>query len=766
MDQTTPTEPVNDRTKPAYLPPALPVDQPRPLVAAGTPSRHPAMTATPDAATLLKALSRRWVLALVLGLVAAGTVGPLAWFLVPPSKYTARASLHVAAAPRRIMFEPRDNSADPSTYQRTVVAFLKDQFIISHALSSPEVAGLDTFKKLVKQDADIEEWVNKNIGVSFRDGSEVLEVSLSGDNPKDVAAVVNAIVDSYMTLIVEEEGKARLIRLEKLKELWGRYQRELKLKRKSLEEVAASVGSHDELTFALAQQFKTAQLNLAQGEHMRAQSEVMKARAELEALEKAAEPDNVLAAAPEKHAPEVRVTEEVERHPDVAGLKQQLDRLDRKYREADRLARDKGDQALVRLRREKQVVQKNLEVVRSQMRSMIAARTPPPEVGTSATPSDHARDKARLRVQIEVVEGYQKALKKDVERLQAELKDFSKNGLDLESERQEISIATEFAQKVGAEVEAVQVELNAPDRVRVLARAKPPRLKDESRQLKAGGAAALASFALSLLGIAFWEFRARRIDSHDEVVNILGMKLVGTLPDLSRRPRKLPAPADDASGPPQQHWQSPLVESINAARTMLLHASYVESVRVVMITSAVKGEGKTSLSCHLATSLARAGRRVLLIDADLRRPAIHHLFNRPLVDGLCELLRGQVGIEGALQQSAVANLDVITAGRCDATAVQALARDGLGAFFERMKLEYDFVIVDSAPILPVADSLLVAQSVDGVIFSILRNHSRLPEVHSARERLGVLGVKVLGAVINGVRAEGYHEYYVDGQAKV
>src|SRR6185312_13497797 len=104
--------------------------------------------------------------ALLLAVVAAATVGPLAWYVFPPSKYTARCTLLIATTPRRIMFQPNEGLANCQTYQRTVLARLKDQSVISHALSSPRVAGLPTFKNLMKQDADVEEWLSTNLSAS------------------------------------------------------------------------------------------------------------------------------------------------------------------------------------------------------------------------------------------------------------------------------------------------------------------------------------------------------------------------------------------------------------------------------------------------------------------------------------------------------------------------------------------------------------------------------------------------------------------------
>jgi capsular exopolysaccharide synthesis family protein len=695
---------------------------------------------------LLKALRRRWAPAVGLGLVLALIVGSAAWFLLPKAKYTSSSTLYVSLQPKRIMFDPRDSTSDPNTFQRTLVAYIKDRSILSYALSRPEVAGLPTLKELVADGADLEDYLQKTVTATFREGSELLEISLSGGRPDDLATIVNAIVDSYMTLVVEEGKRERLARLNELEKLWNRYQNELKMKRKSLEDLVSSVGSPDELSLALASQSKTSQLAVAESELMRARSDLMKVRAELSAPEAAVDaapaPDPAQGAPPDVEAL-------VEKDPEVLQARSAVDAAASRYRKLAGTVRDRSDPSLMHVARQWQAARGALDGARMAARKAIAARP------QGAALDEPGARRVKLVAQAQVLEGYQEALKQHIGQLQAEIKGLGKGGVDLETERQGLTIASDFAKRVGAEVEAVKVELNAPDRIRVLNRAKPPRLLDDSKRIKLVAAASFGSFALALFGVAFLEFRARRVDAVDDVITHLGIELVGALPALPARGGNA---ARQAALTADRKRQSCLVESIDATRTLLLHASRAEAIRVVMVTSAVKGEGKTSLSAHLAASLARAGRRTLLIDGDLRRPAVHRLFDVAATPGLCEVLRGEALACDVVRPTPAVGLSLIAAGRCDPMALQALARGDMAEAFRTVRDDYDFVVVDSAPILPVADSLLIGQEVDAVLFSVLRDVSRIPAVHAARERLSVLGVRILGAVLSGVRSDGYHSY--------
>src|SRR5204863_224002 len=127
---------------------------------------------------------------------------------------------------------------------------------------------------------------------------------------------------------------------------------------------------------------------------------------------------------------------------------------------------------------------------------------------------------------------------------------------------------------------------------------------------------AVGMFGLLLFGVAFREFRTRKVTGVGEVAQGLGMSVLGTLPALPARARGAAAggTAKDAQ------WQSAMNESVDAVRTLLLHTARAGGIQVIMVTSAGGGEGKTSVASQLAASLARAWRKTLLVDGDLRNP--------------------------------------------------------------------------------------------------------------------------------------------------
>src|SRR5205823_9195029 len=137
-------------------------------------------------------------------------------------------------------------------------------------------------------------------------------------------------------------------------------------------------------------------------------------------------------------------------------------------------------------------------------------------------------------------------------------------------------------------------------------------------------------------------------------------------------------------------------------------------------------------------SFARAGRKTLLLDGDLRRPGLARLFSLASQPGLRELLRGEAAIDEVVRPTQLPKLSLITTGPWDGSTLEALTQERLPALFECLKKDFDLIVVDSAPVLGVADSLLIARYVNAVLFSILRGVSRVPTVCAAQQRLAML----------------------------
>src|SRR5262249_33733589 len=158
----------------------------------------------------------------------------------------------------------------------------------------------------------------------------------------------------------------------------------------------------------------------------------------------------------------------------------------------------------------------------------------------------------------------------------------------------------------------------------------------------------------------------------------LGMRLIGTVPNTRKAKRY------GTQGPKKELAQQMLTESIDSARAMLLHLARSQNLRTVMVTSATSGEGKTSLSCHLAASLARAGKRTLLVDADIRNPSIHKLFGLANPQGFSEVLCSNAELSGCIQATPVKGLSVLPAGNWSELVPVALTEGLASGLFQHL----------------------------------------------------------------------------------
>jgi len=713
-------------------------------LSARSPAATPAEEGSPIGATrvdpiaLLRALRRRWRLAVPLGLLLGVAAATAAWFVIPPSKYTATARLFIPQAAPRFLYETKETSSEYHLFRQTQVVRIKSQKVLETALKRPEVQGLD---ELAKHE-DVEGWLRQTLKVDFPQGAEILEISMNGQDPHALATLVNAVTDAYLNEVVNVDYNARLDRLEKLRAFWKTFKDELLKKRANLRRLAESVGPTTPAIAGarrLAEEERQASVRSAL---IQVQGELMKAETELEALESAPREAN------EPLADDLRrrVNQELDKDPDLLVHAERINQLETSYKALVGAARAPSrDPAGMRILRELEAERKALadraRAIRPGIERAILEQSKPASSNGLKT----------LKSQIALMKRLEAKYLKEIDQIKEEQTDMNRNAFDLGFLQTELDLDERAARDMGDEIKHAEIELDqAPPRIQSLETAQVPRIKDKDKRPIMAGAAGLGVFCLIALAVAFWEHQAKRITSIDEVAGHLGLPIVGSIPQLPNAGRTSKA-IKALESPRQTLWNNLLIESVDATRTMLLRATRDEGLRVIMITSATMGEGKSTLAGHLATSLARSGRRVLLVDGDLRRPIAHRVYEIPLSPGFCEWLREESPFESIIRETAAPNLWFAPAGLCDATALAELARRDLRPLFDALKETYDYIIVDTSPVLPVVDATVIGQHVDATILSIMSERSRAPEVQETFELLSALGVRVLGAVMAGTK---------------
>ncbi len=377
----------------------------------------------------------------------------------------------------------------------------------------------------------------------------------------------------------------------------------------------------------------------------------------------------------------------------------------------------------------------------SQYRAQLKAQMSGEEKSKPNT--DLQRVRKEFQIRAGMLQQQLAALNKSVQEKKEELDKKSVRSVELEVGANELAQLQEIANDMSIKLEQFDVEAVAPNRIRPMQEATVSPAINSTTRYAITGMGGVMALCLTCFGIAYMEFRNRRLDGPEQVDEGLGIRVVGTLPALSARKML----------DPDHPIVAQLTESIDSVRTQLMHDSTSKRRQVVLVTSATTMEGRTTVASQLAASLARAGRRTLLVDGDVRRPALHALFDVPLEDGLCEVLRAEVDVADVIRPTHAEGLWLLTAGYCDVDAIHALATEQMQPAFDKLRAEYDFIVIDGAPVLGMSDALIFGQYCDGAILSVRRDFSQMPKINEAASLLRSVGVRLIGSVVNGVHSK-------------
>lgn len=207
--------------------------------------------------------------------------------------------------------------------------------------------------------------------------------------------------------------------------------------------------------------------------------------------------------------------------------------------------------------------------------------------------------------------------------------------------------------------------------------------------------------------------------------------------------------------------QSSASEQFRAVRTSIQFSSVDTNIRSIVVTSPNPAEGKSTVASNLAIVFAQQGKRVLLIDSDLRLPTIHYTFHVENLVGLSNILTRQATLEKAVRTTMQENLWVLTSGPIPPNPSELLGSRGMSTLLEKAKIEYDLIIFDSPPVLAVTDAQLLSNSTDGVVLVINSGKTQKDSAKKAKGLLESANAKILGVVLNN-KKEMENQYYYYG----
>jgi len=668
------------------------------------------------------AFRRRWIPATVLA-VSFATVAGLLTFLFLPRGYEAVAWLRVRDKSGMFGSGVGRDSAEYEAYRKTQVQLIKSPLVLMAALRRSGVNSLQT----LSGERDKVGWLMRYVQVSAPMESEVLQVRLRGEDPREITTIVNAVTNAYLTDVVNKEKAERLARRDTLEKAYKENMAEIRTQLDTYHDLAKTLGTTDSAEVTTQRALLLDHLGTLRAQQTQLQRDIAMIDAELAVMEAKSRGEITL----EQSVPEEMVDAMVMRDPQFVELRDRLAGIEEAILyQAQRSARGPNDPAVRKLEdmRDGLLVrmEKRREELKPQAISQLSMEAAGRRTGTAA------ESPVVLKMRREIMAKQLEAAAKDFDKVAEEVKQLGQANADLMSRAQQIEQLTKVTDEMGIRLNATEIDIAMPNRVELIEEASVPEGSDELFRTLLSVLAAAAGLVLGGASVVTLEYLRDRLSTADEVPQRLGLRVIGTVPRITRRTNP-----------------GHVAERVDGVRAVISQTGR-ETPKVILVTSAVEHEGKTTFASQLAASLARTGKRTLLLDGDLRHPNVHLALGLDLRAGLPELLRGEIGRDEAVQPTGVEGLFAVTGGACDYAAITALSRTVTAQVLTGFRDSFEHIVIDAGPVLSFADVLLLGQASDVAIVATMRDVSRVPQVMAAVDKLRSVGVKVLGAVVNGV----------------
>lgn len=358
-----------------------------------------------------------------------------------------------------------------------------------------------------------------------------------------------------------------------------------------------------------------------------------------------------------------------------------------------------------------------------------------------------------IRDQYLIASRQEQAVRSDLSRLQGETFAEQDRSVRLNILRREVDTSRTLYDGLLQRYKEVSAAAGiTANNIAVVDRAEVPGVPVLPRPILNIAIAVLVGIAISIIMIFARETFDDAIRSSEDIDRKLRVPFLGSVPMLGPNDTPQAALADARSA---------FAEAYYAARSSLEFSTSTGLPRTLLLTSSLQGEGKSTTSMALAQSFARVGKRVLLIDSDLRKPSIHRLLNLSNQVGFSNVLTRQATIDEVIQHSDTPNLDVVPSGPLPPNPAELLATASIKALLDELVKRYDIVLLDGPPVMGLADSPLLSALVEGVVFVVEASRAHRGNAKIALRRLRASRGIIVGAVLTKFdsRAMGYGADY-------
>ncbi|MEM8943655.1 MAG: polysaccharide biosynthesis tyrosine autokinase [Planctomycetota bacterium] len=685
---------------------------------------HGSTRATPSLQTNLLALAwqARWLILLTI-FIGVGA----AWILLQrvEPRYTSVSRIYIERNLPRILNSDVDLGSS-SSYLYTQAELIRSTPVLVKAADAPENAQLETFRTIDSRVGFLKSRLEVEVGRN----DDIINVYIELPIKEDAAQIVNSVVDAYITTYAEERRTDTVEVLNILRNEKQRRDSELEQRLKDLEDfrsqnaaLAVQVGEENVITkrfAALAAELDRVELSLldAKARHNRTQQMLETPSLRLFLLELASNRQSV--------ANDIRVEDQLQ-----LGIEQQIRDVDR---EINALRATWGDgHSRVKLALQSK---SELEERLAQQQSEV-----------------EGRKDTIIAAYVETVAQEYQLLEQKREELQRSYDAQFKLAMQVNSQAAKLASLEDALARTIRLVDILDErikEVNLSENVgamnvSVMEVAMPsssPSYPVRSRFL------AIGAFLGGLLGFGLaWlrDLLDHRLKSIEEIAGALQLPVLGALPLSAAREDRAATGRVVVAKP-----HSVAAESFRTLRTAIHFGLTRGEAKVIAVTSPSPGDGKSTVASNLALVMAQTDQRVLLIDADMRKPKQHEIFEVAAERGLSSVLAERRPAAELIVGTDVATLDLLPCGSRPANPVELLNNGFFAEFLDELKSSYDMIVIDSPPVMPVADARVIAAQTDATVLVLRADRSTRRLSVAARDELWRVRAQRLGVVVNAV----------------
>ena len=708
-------------------------------------------------------LKLHWLMIAFCGTLLGGAGALAAWELLA-SKYESYGMLQVSSVPTTLANQnnPQQARTDFLTYLKTLSALVKSEFVLNAALR--DMKDLPT----IKAQKNPTKYLDEELVVSWTEGSEVIRITFRGHEPEDAKRIVDAVQKAFIEQVVERKAHEMRDFLVKVEESQLKIKKILEAKAPKPTVPGAPGVVHTGgvgpvvppapgaglppvpgllpqdiidranpsilINEIVARRREVEQLPLTISDYKRREAVL---REKLEAIQKSATPK--------------LIEDMIDKDQDVVTAKIRANISHREWKRIESTSNPPYPPAVVELKAAYEADEKRWAELRAEKLKTYEGARRLEEAKKVAT---------ELEEIIRTIQRHQEQLnlaKESRARAEKRLMDLpiptDKSGNPLtqvkfedkhpyQTDDSDLQTIDSVYRRLILQQQLLKLEVESPPRVTILQPASAPTQKDTKKQAMGTAFAGILGFVLMVLGVIGYETMSRRVSSLADVKSSVPVPVVGVIPCV---PNDTTAAGAGGRDPVKRAAAN---EAIDKLRAYVSQTWLSRGATTIAVTSPIADEGKAFAAFGLASSLAQAGYKTLVVDFDLREPALHSYAGVPNLAGVCELLRAETDMRSAVQ-FLPSGLHLLTPGKWSDEARKAATGDKLEAVLAKMKEPYDCVVIHGHALLTVAESVEVARRCEVVLVCAKYRETATPLLKRAAERIATMEIPYSGVVYIG-----------------